>query len=119
MVYTLTGKEIKGLLRSCIVRADDNAKNGVELGATLTEYFFKPNVYKNWTKGILRKMAEQARLDAGNKPLFRTEWNSMAVYSSPVHDEKHPGWSQQHPENWKAALFEGIPELLKDFDIPF
>lgn len=28
----------------------------------------------------------------------------------------HPGWSQQHPENWKAALFEGIPELLKDFD---
>ena len=67
----------------------DNAKNGVHLGDTLTEYFFKPNVYKNWTKGILRKMDEQARLDAGNKPLFMTEWNSMAVYSSPVHDEKY------------------------------
>ena len=67
----------------------DNAKNGVDLGDTLTEYFFKPNVYKNWTKGILRKMDGRARLDAGDKPLYMTEWNSMAVYSSPVHDEKY------------------------------
>ena len=22
-----------------------------------------------------------------------------------------PGWSQQRPEDWKKALFEGIPEL--------
>ncbi len=28
----------------------------------------------------------------------------------------HPGWSQQNPEDWKKALFEGIPELLKGFD---
>ncbi len=27
-----------------------------------------------------------------------------------------PGWSQQNPEDWKKALFEGIPELLKGFD---
>ena len=67
----------------------DNAKNGVDLGDTLTEFFFKPDVYRNWTKGILRKVDEQARLDAGDKPLFMTEWNSMAVYSSPVHDEKY------------------------------
>lgn len=67
----------------------DNAKNGVDLGDTLTDYFFKPDVYRNWTKGILRKMDEQARLDAGDNPLFMTEWNSMAVYSSPVHDEKY------------------------------
>jgi xylulokinase len=26
------------------------------------------------------------------------------------------GWSQQNPEDWKKALFEGMPELLKDFD---
>ena len=67
----------------------DNAQNGVDLGDTLTEYFFKPEVYKNWTKGILREMDEQARVEAGDKPLFMTEWNSMAVYSSPVHDEKY------------------------------
>lgn len=27
-----------------------------------------------------------------------------------------PGWSQQNPENWKKALFEGVPELLKGFE---
>lgn len=27
-----------------------------------------------------------------------------------------PGWSQQNPEDWKKALLEGVPELLKDFD---
>ncbi len=28
----------------------------------------------------------------------------------------HPGWSQQAPEDWKKAVFEGIPELLTGFD---
>ena len=28
----------------------------------------------------------------------------------------HPGWSQQNPEDWKKALFEGMPELLAGFD---
>jgi len=27
-----------------------------------------------------------------------------------------PGWSQQNPEDWKAAIFEGIPQLLEGFD---
>ena len=27
-----------------------------------------------------------------------------------------PGWSQQNPEDWGKALYEGMPELLKDFD---
>ena len=27
-----------------------------------------------------------------------------------------PGWSQQNPEDWKKALFAGIPELLGGFD---
>lgn len=27
-----------------------------------------------------------------------------------------PGWSQQKPEDWRKALYEGIPELLKGFD---
>ena len=26
-----------------------------------------------------------------------------------------PGWSQQNPEDWKKALYEGVPELLKGF----
>ncbi|MBR2045269.1 MAG: xylulokinase [Agathobacter sp.] len=27
-----------------------------------------------------------------------------------------PGWSQQNPEDWKQALFEGIPKLLSGYD---
>ena len=27
-----------------------------------------------------------------------------------------PGWSQQMAEDWKKALYEGVPELLKGFD---
>ena len=27
-----------------------------------------------------------------------------------------PGWSQQKPEDWKKALYEGVPELLQGFD---
>ena len=28
----------------------------------------------------------------------------------------HPGWSQQNPEDWRRAVLEGVPELLKGFD---
>ena len=28
----------------------------------------------------------------------------------------HPGWSQQNPEDWKAAVLEGIPALLEGLD---
>lgn len=31
-------------------------------------------------------------------------------------DFPQPGWSQQNPDDWKKALFEGIPELLAGFD---
>ena len=27
-----------------------------------------------------------------------------------------PGWSQQNPEDWKQAVLEGIPQLLRGFD---
>ena len=27
-----------------------------------------------------------------------------------------PGWSQQAPEDWKAAVWQGVPELLQGFD---
>ena len=66
-----------------------NAESSVDLGDTLTSYFFRPEVYRTWTRGILRKMDEKARKEAGDKPLFITEWNSMAVFGSPVHDEKY------------------------------
>ena len=30
-----------------------------------------------------------------------------------------PGWSQQDPEDWRRAVLEGIPELLRGFDASF
>lgn len=27
-----------------------------------------------------------------------------------------PGWSQQDPEDWRAAVFEGAPQLLRGYD---
>ena len=27
-----------------------------------------------------------------------------------------PGWSQQNPEDWRRAVLEGVPELLRGFD---
>lgn len=67
----------------------ENSKNKINLSETLREYFFKPETYKTWTKGILREMDEKVRHTVQDKPLFMTEWNSMAVYTSPVHDEKY------------------------------
>jgi len=29
-----------------------------------------------------------------------------------------PGWSQQNPEDWKAAVLEGVPALMEGFDKP-
>ena len=51
--------------------------------------FFLPDDAKRWDKGILAKMDKKAKEEAGDRPLFITEWNSMAVFASPVHDEKY------------------------------
>lgn len=69
--------------------AKRSAKNGVDLTDTMTEMFFRPEIYKTWRKGVLKELDEKAVKEAGNKPLFVTEWNSMAIFASPVHDEKY------------------------------
>lgn len=28
----------------------------------------------------------------------------------------HPGWSEQNPEEWRGAVLDGIPELIRGFD---
>lgn len=67
----------------------ENGKQGVSLSDMLMQYFYHPEGCKRWPKGILRQMDEQARKEAGDKPLFMTEWNSMATFGAPVHDEKY------------------------------
>ena len=65
------------------------AKNETPLGETLRELFFRPEDAKCWPKGVLADMDREARRQVGNRPLFITEWNSMAVFGASVHDEKY------------------------------
>ena len=64
-------------------------KNNKKLSEAMTEMFFLPDDWKRWEKGILKKMDKKAKEQAGDLPLIITEWNSMAVFGSPVHDEKY------------------------------
>ena len=59
------------------------------LSDAMTDMFFLPDDAKRWDKGTLARMDREAKAKAGDKPLFITEWNSMAVFGSPVHDEKY------------------------------
>ncbi len=69
--------------------AVDAVKNHRSLSEAMTNMFFLPEDFIRWDKGTLAKMDDEAKKKAGEKPLFITEWNSMAVFGSPVHDEKY------------------------------
>lgn len=64
-------------------------KNDEPLSGAMRNMFFLPEDAKRWDKGTLAKMDREAKAQCGGKPLFITEWNSMAVFGSPVHDEKY------------------------------
>ncbi len=67
----------------------DAAKHEKPLGETIREMFYQPENVKTWKKGTLQKLDAEAKRQVGDKPLFITEWNSMAVFGAPVHDEKY------------------------------
>lgn len=62
-------------------------KNG---GLSLEEFFAKfADEYGSYERGILHKMTSKARKEAGNLPLYYTEWNTSAVLPDHVHDETY------------------------------
>lgn len=69
--------------------AKTSAKNRTGLSETMKQMFFRPDIYRTWRKGVLKELDEKAVAEAHGKPVFITEWNSMAVFASPVHDEKY------------------------------
>lgn len=69
--------------------AIDARKFDKPLSEAMRNMFFLPEDAKRWDKGALKKMDREARKNVGDRPLFITEWNSMAVFGSPVHDEKY------------------------------
>ena len=81
----INGNNVKHMLK-----ASRNAvKTGECLSDTMRDMFFLPEDFIRWDKGTLTKLDDEAKQKIGDLPLFITEWNSMAVFGSPVHDEKY------------------------------
>lgn len=78
-------KNVKHMFSSAM----DAVKNHKPLSDTMTNMFFLPDDFIRWDKGTLARMDDEAKGKVGDMPLFITEWNSMAVFGSPVHDEKY------------------------------
>ncbi len=78
-------KNVKQMFTSAM----DAVKNRKPLSDAMTNMFFLPEDFLRWDKGTLARMDDEAKAKVGDLPLFITEWNSMAVFGSPVHDEKY------------------------------
>ena len=78
-----------GNIRHMLKSSLDAVKNHKKLSETMADMFCLPEDWKRWEKGALAKMDQEALRQVKDKPLFITEWNSMAVFASPVHDEKY------------------------------
>lgn len=76
-------------IRRMLATARKAAGNETPLSETLRDMFFRPEDAKRWPKGMLADMDREAKRQVGSRPLFITEWNSMAVFGAPVHDEKY------------------------------
>ena len=78
-----------GNIKHMLTSSLQAVKNRKTLSEAMTEMFCLPDDWKRWNKGALAQMDKEALKQVGDKPLMITEWNSMAVFGSPVHDEKY------------------------------
>ncbi len=68
----------------------ESVKNGLDIAQTISNIFFEAKDTAIPPKGILTEGVERSRRLVGKEnPLFYTEWNSMAIFGSPAHDEKY------------------------------
>lgn len=64
-------------------------KKGSRLNEAMSAMFFHPEKAAKVPKGALIKMDDDLVSRAGGKEVFISEWNSMAIFSAPIHDEKY------------------------------
>ena len=64
-------------------------KSGESVAKVNQNLFFDPANVRLTPKGVMAKVVEKAKQEAGQKPLFYTEWNCMSVFGSPAQDEKY------------------------------
>lgn len=67
----------------------DAVKRQADLTDTLGRMFFDPEKAAAVPKGALARMDDALCNKTGGLPVFMTEWNSMAIFAAPVHDEKY------------------------------
>lgn len=55
------------------------------------EEFFRQFAHEmgKYERGVLRKMTAKARAEAGNMPLYYTEWNTSSMVPDSIHDEAY------------------------------
>lgn len=64
-------------------------KEKAPLGEAMGKMFFFPENARKVPKGALTQMDDELVAKADGKPLFVSEWNSMAIFAAPIHDEKY------------------------------
>ncbi len=64
-------------------------KQRLGLAETMANMFFHPEKAAQVPKGALTKMDDELAAKVTDLPLYMTEWNSMAIFAAPIHDEKY------------------------------
>ncbi|MCI2068118.1 MAG: glycosyl hydrolase [Bacilli bacterium] len=77
------------MIRSLLKSIKQAAKEGKTTDEAITAVFFHPETTKYLKKGIFNTLDDKAKEEAGEKPLFISEWANMAVFGSPTNDEKY------------------------------
>jgi len=80
-------------------------KAEADLTQTLGKMFFYPEKAARVTKDALCKMDDELVAKTGALPVFMTEWNSMAIFAAPIHDEKYSA----------AFVLKTVLDLKNDF----
>ena len=97
----ITPANYAGIFRTML----DAVKKRADLTETLGKMFFYPEKAARVPKDALTRMDDELKAKVGTLPLFMTEWNSMAIFAAPVHDEKYSA----------AFVMKSVLDLKNDF----
>lgn len=68
---------------------DDTVAKGLDLSDGIENIFYHEENFAHWKKGGLTALDRAARSEAGERPLYISEWNGCSVFGAPLHDEKY------------------------------
>lgn len=95
---------------------------------SMEEFFTKfADDFGSYERGILYKMTARARQEAGDLPLYYTEWNTSAILPDPIHDESYSAAlvaktiadNDGLVQNYSFWTFSDLFEEAGQFSAPF